>query len=237
MHLGTSNLDFLLQPELAYQTEPDPRPPEERYLTPMLFHTQPPSYDTTSDFLSDTSGRLLALHSHPTAAQEAATIWSAAVEYPLLFTPPYTPITASTPGGDTALQAHLTPGHTNVELAMQFDTLSDSFRPYETTTLSPPHLSRYASQHNTQMSTYSRSNTPSNSRKRQRSEGSSTDGHTRVSPDSWSTANDVVFWGRAEQVGKILADSTMGLQLSRHLVTVFFQAVHTSFPVSHSRGA
>jgi hypothetical protein len=41
----------------------------------------------------------------------------------------------------------------------------------------------------------------------------------------------VVHWGRREVVQESLADRALGLELSKHLVKVFFQAVHLSFPV------
>lgn len=60
--------------------------------------------------------------------------------------------------------------------------------------------------------------------------------------DPWrlySSPNDngdrLVRWTRRQEVHEKLADRALGSQLSRHLVQVFFQAVHTSFPVCHSR--
>jgi hypothetical protein len=41
----------------------------------------------------------------------------------------------------------------------------------------------------------------------------------------------VMHWGRREVVQESLADRALGLELSKHLVKVFFQAVHLSFPV------
>jgi hypothetical protein len=41
-----------------------------------------------------------------------------------------------------------------------------------------------------------------------------------------------VAWSRKEQVQESLADKALGIELSRHLITVYFQAVHFSLPVS-----
>ncbi|WVF70282.1 hypothetical protein IAT40_005071 [Kwoniella sp. CBS 6097] len=41
---------------------------------------------------------------------------------------------------------------------------------------------------------------------------------------------DVVHWGRREAVQERLADKALGMALSAHLVKVFFQAVHLSYP-------
>ena len=40
-----------------------------------------------------------------------------------------------------------------------------------------------------------------------------------------------VAWSRKEQVQESLADRALGIELSRHLITVYFQAVHFSLPV------
>lgn len=40
-----------------------------------------------------------------------------------------------------------------------------------------------------------------------------------------------VAWSRKEQVQESLADKALGIELSRHLITVYFQAVHFSLPV------
>ena len=48
----------------------------------------------------------------------------------------------------------------------------------------------------------------------------------------WSDSNAVVTWGRTEQVQEAMADRALGVQLSRHLVDVYFLVVHLSFPVS-----
>jgi hypothetical protein len=42
-----------------------------------------------------------------------------------------------------------------------------------------------------------------------------------------------VAWSRKEQVQESLADTALGIELSRHLITVYFQAVHFSLPASH----
>lgn len=42
----------------------------------------------------------------------------------------------------------------------------------------------------------------------------------------------LVAWGRKEQVQESLADRAIGIELSRHLIGVYFQAVHFSLPVS-----
>lgn len=42
----------------------------------------------------------------------------------------------------------------------------------------------------------------------------------------------LIAWGRKEQVQESLADRALGVELSRHLITVYFQAVHFSLPVS-----
>jgi hypothetical protein len=42
-----------------------------------------------------------------------------------------------------------------------------------------------------------------------------------------------VAWSRKEQVQESLADKALGIELSRHLITVYFQAVHFSLPVRH----
>jgi hypothetical protein len=41
-----------------------------------------------------------------------------------------------------------------------------------------------------------------------------------------------VAWSRKDQVQESLADKALGMELSRHLITVYFQAVHYSLPVS-----
>lgn len=46
----------------------------------------------------------------------------------------------------------------------------------------------------------------------------------------WAPPDAVVRWSQAEQVGERLADRALGLELSRHLVKVFFQAVHLNLP-------
>lgn len=43
--------------------------------------------------------------------------------------------------------------------------------------------------------------------------------------------SSLVAWGRKEQVQENLADRAIGVELSRHLITVYFQAVHFSLPV------
>jgi hypothetical protein len=47
----------------------------------------------------------------------------------------------------------------------------------------------------------------------------------------------VIAWSRKDQVQESLADKALGIELSRHLVTVYFQAVHYSLPVCHSATA
>lgn len=42
----------------------------------------------------------------------------------------------------------------------------------------------------------------------------------------------IVRWGKKEAVQEKLADRALGMELSRHLVKTFFQAVHFSYPVS-----
>jgi len=42
-----------------------------------------------------------------------------------------------------------------------------------------------------------------------------------------------VAWSRKEQVQESLADKALGIELSRHLITVYFQAVHFSLPVRY----
>lgn len=42
----------------------------------------------------------------------------------------------------------------------------------------------------------------------------------------------IVRWGKKEAVQEKLADRALGIELSRHLVKTFFQAVHFSYPVS-----
>ena len=42
-----------------------------------------------------------------------------------------------------------------------------------------------------------------------------------------------IAWSRKEQVQESLADKALGIELSRHLITVYFQAVHFSLPVRH----
>lgn len=42
----------------------------------------------------------------------------------------------------------------------------------------------------------------------------------------------MVRWGKKEAVQEKLADRALGIELSRHLVKTFFQAVHFSYPVS-----
>ncbi|ODN92017.1 hypothetical protein L198_05689 [Cryptococcus wingfieldii CBS 7118] len=42
----------------------------------------------------------------------------------------------------------------------------------------------------------------------------------------------MLLWGRAEDMQERLANRALGTELSRHLVTMFFQAVHYSFPAS-----
>ena len=52
-------------------------------------------------------------------------------------------------------------------------------------------------------------------------------------PDDWhvfAEESTMVRWGRKEQVQEELADRALGIQLSRHLIKVFFQAVHVSLP-------
>lgn len=51
----------------------------------------------------------------------------------------------------------------------------------------------------------------------------------------WSPPSQAipVVWGRREQVSEKLADRSLGAQLSRHLVHVYFQAVHMNYPVRH----
>jgi hypothetical protein len=41
----------------------------------------------------------------------------------------------------------------------------------------------------------------------------------------------MVAWSRSDQVQESLADKALGIELSRHLITVYFQAVHFSLPV------
>lgn len=52
----------------------------------------------------------------------------------------------------------------------------------------------------------------------------------------WQPQDEVgdrtVAWSRKEQVQESLADKALGIELSRHLITVYFQAVHYSLPVS-----
>jgi hypothetical protein len=53
----------------------------------------------------------------------------------------------------------------------------------------------------------------------------------------WQARDDngshTVAWSRKEQVQESLADKALGIELSRHLITVYFQAVHFSLPVRH----
>ncbi|WVQ97620.1 hypothetical protein IAU59_004734 [Kwoniella sp. CBS 9459] len=56
-----------------------------------------------------------------------------------------------------------------------------------------------------------------------------------LTSDPWqlysrSQNRDVVHWGRREAVQERLADKALGMALSAHLVKVFFQAVHLSYP-------
>ena len=51
----------------------------------------------------------------------------------------------------------------------------------------------------------------------------------------WSEATSVVNWGRKEEVQETMADRALGVQLSRHLVDVYFLVVHLSYPVSVGR--
>jgi hypothetical protein len=63
---------------------------------------------------------------------------------------------------------------------------------------------------------------------------------TSVSPgderDPWHIWQDgeqsLVAWSRKDQVQESLAERALGIELSQHLVTVYFQAVHFSLPVS-----
>jgi hypothetical protein len=59
------------------------------------------------------------------------------------------------------------------------------------------------------------------------SSGSASDNPWRL----FAEPSAVVHWGRREAVQETLADRALGLELSKHLVKVFFQAVHLSFPV------
>lgn len=53
----------------------------------------------------------------------------------------------------------------------------------------------------------------------------------------WQPQDEVgdrtVAWSRKEQVQESLADKALGIELSRRLITVYFQAVHYSLPVSY----
>ena len=52
----------------------------------------------------------------------------------------------------------------------------------------------------------------------------------------WSREDSLVVWGRREIVQERLADRALGMELSRHLISMYFQVVHHAFPVSyHSR--
>lgn len=58
--------------------------------------------------------------------------------------------------------------------------------------------------------------------------------------DPWKIWTDpdqqqMIRWGRREAVQQQLADRALGRELSRHLVKVFFNFVHPSFPVSQVR--
>ncbi|ORY29363.1 hypothetical protein BCR39DRAFT_175406 [Naematelia encephala] len=69
------------------------------------------------------------------------------------------------------------------------------------------------------------------SRKRQRSSSPSSSDVERVDDwKLWSEDDRIMHWGRREQVQEQLADRALGMELSRHLVKVFFQAVHFSVP-------
>ncbi|KAL7419256.1 hypothetical protein Q5752_006093 [Cryptotrichosporon argae] len=46
----------------------------------------------------------------------------------------------------------------------------------------------------------------------------------------WAEDDATLRWSRLEEVGERLADRTLGAALSRHLVKVYFQAVHLSLP-------
>lgn len=58
--------------------------------------------------------------------------------------------------------------------------------------------------------------------------------HIWQRPDE--SGDSIVAWSRKDQVQETLADKALGIELSRHLVTVYFQAVHFSLPVSPSSG-
>lgn len=45
------------------------------------------------------------------------------------------------------------------------------------------------------------------------------------------SGSHTIAWSRKEQVQESLADKALGIELSRHLITVYFQAVHFSLPV------
>ncbi|WWC86440.1 uncharacterized protein L201_001317 [Kwoniella dendrophila CBS 6074] len=56
-----------------------------------------------------------------------------------------------------------------------------------------------------------------------------------VSENPWklyteSSSMEIIHWGRRETVSEQLADRALGSALSNHLVKVFFQAVHLSYP-------
>nr|XP_019049417.1 hypothetical protein I302_03206 [Kwoniella bestiolae CBS 10118]OCF28347.1 hypothetical protein I302_03206 [Kwoniella bestiolae CBS 10118] len=58
-----------------------------------------------------------------------------------------------------------------------------------------------------------------------------------LSSNPWKLYSDIpqsqlqmVSWGRREAVGEQLADRALGMALSNHLVKVFFEAVHLSYP-------
>lgn len=91
--------------------------------------------------------------------------------------------------------------------------------------------------------------TPSYSGKRYRSRDSVSEGvspttstATTSAKDPWHIWQDpgeqsMVIWSRKNQVQESLADRALGVELSRHLVTVYFQAVHFSLPVNSPSSA
>ncbi|ORX37389.1 hypothetical protein BD324DRAFT_625966 [Kockovaella imperatae] len=46
----------------------------------------------------------------------------------------------------------------------------------------------------------------------------------------WSDDQVIVSWGKRERVQERLAERTLGFELSRHLVSMYFQVVHLAFP-------
>lgn len=73
------------------------------------------------------------------------------------------------------------------------------------------------------------------SRKRTREEDDSDGGVIEVDRNGdpyalWAPSERTVRWGQREMVAERLADRALGRELSRHLVRVYFQAVHLTMP-------